>query len=209
MQPAELSAEIARLRREVELDPRSLRFVQRADLLRKDGRPEEALAVLEKGLGRHPQHRTALLVRARSLADLGDTAQALTILSDLHPKDRGNLSVCELFVELLIAEDRFEEARQVVEDADLLGAGTAWRARMDALLEEAELPRELEPALSLPGAFVELVGEALEEPTAVAPQRANALDLRVFEGTAPRRRTRTNPAFYRTLRRLQRVLERV
>jgi tetratricopeptide (TPR) repeat protein len=206
MQTAELSAEIARLRRELELDPRSLRFVQLADLLRKDGRPEEALAVLEKGLSRHPQHRTALLVRARSLADLGDTAQALVILSELHPKDRGNLSVCELFVELLLAEDRLEEARQVVEDADLLGAGSAWRARMDALIDEAQLPQELEPALSLPGAFVELVGETpMEQPVS---QKSNALDLRVFEGTAPRRRARTNPAFYRTLRRLQRVLER-
>lgn len=71
-------------------DPTSLAFAQLADLYRKAGRAEEAVAACREGLVRYPHYTTARLILAKALVALGDETQALAevgAILDLSPKD--------------------------------------------------------------------------------------------------------------------------
>jgi tetratricopeptide (TPR) repeat protein len=71
-------------------DPSSLAFAQLADLYRKVGRTEDAIALCRQGLARYPQYTTARLILARTLVADGRLDEALaeirTIL-EATPKD--------------------------------------------------------------------------------------------------------------------------
>lgn len=165
----ELADEILRHSRELRADPRSLRFVQLADALRRAGRVDEAHAVLDQGLVEHPGHKGAGLVRARTLADAGATDEALRLLDELYPKDRGNFALTESYIELLVVSGRALDARAALSDAELLGATRAWLDRQRARIEEEEAfgisdLDELEAIYSLPGAsLVEIADPFLTE----------------------------------------------
>jgi hypothetical protein len=152
----ELADEILRYSRELRADPRSLRFVQLADALRRSGRFDEAHAALDQGLLEHPGHKGAGLVRARTLADAGATEAALGLLDELYPKDRGNFALSESYIELLTVSGRLLDARAALSDAELLGATREWLDRQRARIEEEEAfgisnLDELEAICSLPG----------------------------------------------------------
>ena len=157
-----LTEEIAGHRRELRADPRSLRFVPLADALRRAGALDEALRLLDDGLALHPQHASALLVRARVLADAGRTDAALAVLDALYGRDRANLPVAELYVELLACVGRVDEARAVVTAAELAGAPSSMLERMVALVAETD---DIE-SLDAPEALISLHtlnGAAIEE----------------------------------------------
>ena len=78
--PAEDPATAAAIRRHEERlarDPRSLAFAPLADLYRKAGRVEEAVALCREGLSRYPEYTTARLILAKSLMSQDSFAQAL------------------------------------------------------------------------------------------------------------------------------------
>jgi tetratricopeptide (TPR) repeat protein len=90
--PAELAlaAAIRRYEERLARDPASLGFAVLADLYRKAGRLEEAVAVCREGLKRHPQYTTARLILAKALIGRPDLDGALAeIDAILHvtPKD--------------------------------------------------------------------------------------------------------------------------
>lgn len=62
---ARRDSRIDQLRQRLAKEPASLVFVPLADLLAENGEPAEAVAVLEEGLGRHPEHGPALVVLGR------------------------------------------------------------------------------------------------------------------------------------------------
>ncbi|GHV54424.1 hypothetical protein FACS1894206_07180 [Deltaproteobacteria bacterium] len=70
----------------LEIEPNSKIFFPLARMLDKDARPDEAIAVLRQGVGRHPDHVEArlffaeLLYRTERVVEL---QQELTVLSDL------------------------------------------------------------------------------------------------------------------------------
>jgi tetratricopeptide (TPR) repeat protein len=177
-----LTEEIARHRRELRSDPRSLRFVPLADALRRAGALDEALRVLDQGFAIHPAHKTALLVRARVFSDAGRGKDALTLLDELYPRDRGNLALIELYVELLSCDGRTAEARAVLAAAELAGATPALRERLLAVIEEEEAGltelgalEPLESLYTLPGASVDDLGDPfLVEPVVRRVLRAGS-----------------------------------
>lgn len=131
------SADIARLRREVSADPRSLRFVQLGEALRREGYIGEAEAVLERGLEVHPGLNSARLVQSCLWADTGRGGAALEILDDLYPRDSGNVRLVSLYLRLLVEAGRHDEARILLDRADMVGVPEDVCAEISARLEEA------------------------------------------------------------------------
>jgi len=85
-----LVAAIRRHEERLARDPGSLAFAQLADLYRKAGRMQDAIALCRQGLDRYPQYTTARLILAKAwLADdrLDEAAAELRTVLDQNPKD--------------------------------------------------------------------------------------------------------------------------
>jgi tetratricopeptide (TPR) repeat protein len=85
-----LAAAIRRYEERLAKDPASLGFALLADLYRKAGRVDDAVAVCRDGLIRHPGYATARLILAKALMARQDFAGALVELEALlrsSPKD--------------------------------------------------------------------------------------------------------------------------
>ena len=75
----------------LEIEPNSKIFLPLARMLFKDGRPDEAIAVLRQGVGRHPDHIEArlflveLLHSSGKIFDLQQEVDTLTVLFKKYP----------------------------------------------------------------------------------------------------------------------------
>jgi tetratricopeptide (TPR) repeat protein len=92
MSPQELAvtAAIRRYEERLAKDPTSLGFAVLADLYRKAGRVDEAIATCREGLRRHPQYATARLILAKALISGQDFSGALAEIEAIlrvSPKD--------------------------------------------------------------------------------------------------------------------------
>jgi tetratricopeptide (TPR) repeat protein len=79
--------------------PHSRVFAPLADLLRQARRWEDALELLDDGLGRHPDYVSALVIKGRTLLDAGRMDEARTILARVLEVDSENLVVLRLLTE--------------------------------------------------------------------------------------------------------------
>ena len=79
--------------------PQSRLFAPLADLLRQVGRWDDALELLDEGLGRHPDYVSALVIKGRTLLDAGRMDQAREILTRVLGIDGENLVVLRLLTE--------------------------------------------------------------------------------------------------------------
>jgi tetratricopeptide (TPR) repeat protein len=71
-------------------DPASLAFAQLADLYRKAGRPQDAIALCQQGLARYPHYTTARLILAKTwLAEgrLDEAGRETATILEQSPKD--------------------------------------------------------------------------------------------------------------------------
>jgi tetratricopeptide (TPR) repeat protein len=85
-----LAAAIRRHEERLARDPASLAFAQLADLYRKAGRTNEAIALCRNGLARYPNYTTARLILAKAwLADerLDEAAAEIATILEQSPKD--------------------------------------------------------------------------------------------------------------------------
>ena len=85
-----LAAAIRRHEERLARDPASLAFAQLADLYRKSGRTQDAIALCRQGLGRYPHYTTARLILAKAcLAEerLDETAAEIATILEQSPKD--------------------------------------------------------------------------------------------------------------------------
>ena len=75
----------------LEIEPNSKIFFPLARMLSKDGRPDEAIAVLRQGVGRHPDHIEArlflveLLYSSEKIIELQQEVDALSVLFKKYP----------------------------------------------------------------------------------------------------------------------------
>ena len=99
----ELETRIDVCRRRWEAAPVSRAFLPLADLLRQAGRPDEALAVLEAGLARHPEAVGGLVTLARPLAAAGRGEDAADAAVQVLALDPDNTVALELLAD---AEER-------------------------------------------------------------------------------------------------------
>jgi len=135
-----INGEIEKLERRWQDNPLGLTFAPLAEAYRKSGEPAKALALLEAGLGQHPNYVPAHIVRGRCHLDNGAHAEA----------EQAFLRVAELDPENAIA------LKGLADLAEQDGNFTAAIARLEALLEvdrnneeaRAQLDRLREPAAS-------------------------------------------------------------
>jgi len=102
-------------------DPSSLAFAQLAELYRKAGRPQDAIALCRQGLARYPQYTTARLTLARTYLGEGRLDEAMTeirTMLEATPKDvqclrlaseierrRGNIDGAAEYLETAVKHD--------------------------------------------------------------------------------------------------------
>lgn len=126
--------QIERLRKRQRLAPESKVFAPLADLLRREGELEEALVLLEGGLVRHPDYRTAMVILGHTLLDAQRHDHACTVLEKVLDLDPDN------FVALgLLARDACNRGQW--------GRALPWLERLVSLEpDEADWPRLLAEA---------------------------------------------------------------
>lgn len=136
--PAAASA-VRRYEERLARDPTSLAFAALADLYRKAGRTQDAIALCKDGLQRYPQYATARLILAKAylaegeqdaaLAELSrvvaqspDHVEAHRLLADLHRR-RGAVDLAARHLDRVVALDPAD--RDAVRLRDLLRRGGA------------------------------------------------------------------------------------
>lgn len=139
-----IAEEIRRYRSQHARNPEGLVFARLADAYRRAGDPERALELLEDGLERHPRYLSALVVRARTLADLDRRDAALDAFEHVLELDPRNLVALRAVARLALEAERpdraaaacrrlceldpqDEEARERLEEVERLQAGAAAR----------------------------------------------------------------------------------
>jgi tetratricopeptide (TPR) repeat protein len=125
MSPQELAVTTAIRRYEERMakDPTSLAFAVLADLYRKAGRVNEAIATCREGLLRHPQYATARLILAKALIAGEDFAGAhaeIEAILRVSPKD---VQCHRLAAEIQRRLGRLDEAVRHLEVAANLDPG--------------------------------------------------------------------------------------
>jgi cytochrome c-type biogenesis protein CcmH/NrfG len=143
----EMSERIAELRRELESNPLSRQFYQLGELLRRDGRAGEAIAVLRGGLGHHPRYVAAWVSLGRACLDRTEPKAAADALHEALELDAQNPVAWRLLGEARLgggdrfgALDAMEHALQLAPGDDVL------RAAVDALASETWPPEAATPA---------------------------------------------------------------
>lgn len=87
---ATIAGAIRRQEERLSKDPSSLAFAQLADLYRKAGRADDAIAICREGLKRYPQYATARLILAKTLvgeARLDEARTEVDAILQTSPKD--------------------------------------------------------------------------------------------------------------------------
>ena len=167
---------IARYRRELRADPASLRFVPLAEALRRVGRLVEAEDVLADGLILHPGLNSGRLVLARVYADSDSRAAALSILDELYPRDSGNVALVSLYLELLVDAGRMDDARVLLDRAEIIGVPAEVRQSVMARIEASLwAEREADAAVVTPIGPPTGSREALREPITLPDTNLKAL----------------------------------
>jgi tetratricopeptide (TPR) repeat protein len=91
MDAPDLQSRIATCRRRWQQAPLSRAFAPLADLLRQDGQLDEALAVLDEGLSRHPDFTGGLIVLGRTLLEAERDEKAGRVLDRVLQLDPDNV----------------------------------------------------------------------------------------------------------------------
>jgi tetratricopeptide (TPR) repeat protein len=111
----ELDQKIEIFSKRLAQDPHSRVFAPLADLLRQAGRWEDALELVDDGLGRHPNYVSALVIKGRTLMDAGRADQARIILGRVLELDGENFVVLRLMTEDARSRQAWDEAIPLLE----------------------------------------------------------------------------------------------
>lgn len=135
-----IDREIRRLQEQYSFRPDSLVFGRLADLHRKAGKPDRALAILEEGLERHPRYLSAHIVRARCLRALDRDERAREAFEQVLRLDGHNLVALRSLAELALEGGETEEARRHLEALLQVDPGNEEAHRMLSEMEDEEEP---------------------------------------------------------------------
>lgn len=170
------SEHLSELRRRWEEEPSSRLFLQLAEEYRRVGRTDEALQVLEQGLGHNPRYVSAQVAKGRCLLELGRAEEAAVALRQVLANDATHLVASKLLVEAYILQGDALQARRQLEHYGTLSNAdpeveTLRERIQDLVLSDAEPSPE--PQSAAPPAEA-AVPEAPPEEAAVpeAPEEA-------------------------------------
>lgn len=135
-----IDREIRRLEEQYSFRPDSLVFGRLADLHRKAGNPDRALAILEEGLERHPRYLSAHIVRARCLRALDRGERARAAFEQVLRLDGHNLDALRSLAELALERGETEDARRHLEALLQADPGNEEAHRMLSEMEDEEEP---------------------------------------------------------------------
>ncbi len=105
-----LEEKISRYREILKDAPDSRVYVPLADLLRQFGETEEALILLEEGLGRDPQHQSAMVVLGCTLLQTERQDHGVKVLQRVLELSPDNIVVLRLLAKHFLAIDAFTHA---------------------------------------------------------------------------------------------------
>lgn len=132
-------------------DPHSRVFAPLADLLRMAGQQEDALDLLDDGLGRHPEYISALVIKGQTLLDLGRVDLARSVLAQVLDLDSENFVVLRLMTEDARSRQAWEEAIPLLEKLVVLDPDDErWPG---ALAEARQFARRETPPLAQGSSF--------------------------------------------------------
>jgi tetratricopeptide (TPR) repeat protein len=120
---AALAAAIRRYEDRLAKDPTSLGFALLADLYRKAGRVDEAIAVCREGLVRHPHYATARLILAKALMSRQDFDAALVEIEAILRVSPNDVQCHRLAAEVHRRLGRIDDAARHLERAASLDPG--------------------------------------------------------------------------------------
>jgi tetratricopeptide (TPR) repeat protein len=135
----------ARWESELESDRPSGVFLQLADEYRRLGRTGDAVAVLEAGLGRNPNHPAALVALGRCRLEMGQAAESTEVLEKVIAADPTQMVAYRLLVEGYVARGMAEEARQRLRVYSLLNDADPEIADLRRRIGEIERQTRDEP----------------------------------------------------------------
>jgi tetratricopeptide (TPR) repeat protein len=118
-----LAAAIRRYEERLAKDPASLGFALLADLYRKAGRVDDAVAVCRDGLMRHPHYATARLILAKALMSRQDFRGALAEIEAILRSSPKDVQCHRLAAEVHRRLGRIDEAVRHLERAASLDPG--------------------------------------------------------------------------------------
>jgi len=136
-----------------ERDPEGRAFVPLADAYLRKGSPDEALSLLEDGLGRHPDFASAHMVAARAYRAVGARGSVHRALGSVLELDPGNASALRMKGELAESEGNTAVAL------------TAFREALDRNPDYEDLPGRIERlALGMPPVDFEPIDAPGDDP---------------------------------------------
>ncbi len=106
---------ISRYRGILKEDPQSRVYVPLADLLRQHGETEEALVLLENGLVRDPNHKSAMVVLGCTLLQAGRQDHGVKVLQRVLELSPDNFVVLRILAEHFLTVDGFTHAIPLLE----------------------------------------------------------------------------------------------
>ena len=118
-----LAAAIRRYEERLAKDPASLGFALLADLYRKAGRVDDAVAVCRDGLMRHPHYATARLILAKALMSREDFTGALAEIEAILRSSPKDVQCHRLAAEVHRRLGRIDDAVRHLERAASLDPG--------------------------------------------------------------------------------------
>lgn len=128
----DLDRQIEIFSRRLAEDPHSRFFAPLADLLRQAGRWEDALELVDDGLGRHPDYVSALVIKGRTLLDAGRVEESRRVLGRVLQVDGENIVVLRLLTEDARSRRAWGEAIPLLEKLVVLDPDdTMWPGALD------------------------------------------------------------------------------
>lgn len=140
---------LAQLKARWESDPSSRIFLQLAEEYRHQGRMQEALAVLDRGLQEHPGYLSALVAKGRCHLELGEADASRLVLERVVKQDATQMVANKLLVRAYLETGDPARARERLDLYSLLNDSDPEIADLRRQIKQMDRPKEQVPEDSL------------------------------------------------------------
>jgi tetratricopeptide (TPR) repeat protein len=140
---------LAQLKARWESDPSSRIFLQLAEEYRHQGRIQEALAVLDRGLQEHPGYLSALVAKGRCHLELGEADAARSVLERVVKQDATQMVANKLLVRAYLETGDPAHARERLDLYSLLNDSDPEIGDLRRQIKLMDRPKEQVPEDSL------------------------------------------------------------